>query len=294
MPPMGYNLLDPSQVYRPESKYQDLNSAKRTQKGQNDFRQFYQENLQTENVMRTYQMMHSQQTLNFVKEKIAKWGSLDKAEMTIFEAVFMLDDLIDESDPDIDLPNSVHAFQTAERIRAKHPDKDWFHLVGLVHDLGKVLALWSEPQFAVVGDTFPVGCKFQDSIVFPDTFQDNPDSQDPLLSTKYGIYEPNCGLKNIIMSWGHDEYMYQVLVKNECKVPEEGLNIIRFHSFYPWHSCGDYSYLCSEKDNETLRWVQEFNKFDLYSKSDSIPDIQAVMPYYQSLIDKYCPGKLKW
>ena len=29
----------------------------------------------------------------------------------------MLNDLVDESDPDLDLPNIVHAFQTAERIR---------------------------------------------------------------------------------------------------------------------------------------------------------------------------------
>ena len=25
-----------------------------------------------------------------------------------------------------------------------------------------------------------------------------------LYSTKYGIYEPNCGLDKVIMSWGHD------------------------------------------------------------------------------------------
>ena len=39
------------------------------------------------------------------------------------DAITTLDNLVDESDPDIDLPNSVHAFQTAERIREKHPDK---------------------------------------------------------------------------------------------------------------------------------------------------------------------------
>ena len=43
---------------------------------------------------------------------------------------------VDESDPDLDLPNIVHAFQTAERIRQEHPDKEWFQLVGLIHDLG--------------------------------------------------------------------------------------------------------------------------------------------------------------
>ena len=44
---------------------------------------------------------------------------------------------VDESDPDLDLPNIVHAFQTAERIREEHPDQEWFHLVGLIHDLGE-------------------------------------------------------------------------------------------------------------------------------------------------------------
>lgn len=39
------------------------------------------------------------------------------------EAVGMLDELVDESDPDVDFPNSFHAFQTAEGIRKAHPDK---------------------------------------------------------------------------------------------------------------------------------------------------------------------------
>ena len=54
------------------------------------------------------------------------------------EALEKLNDLVDESDPDIDLPNIVHAFQTAEQIRRDHPDKEWFQLTGLIHDLGKV------------------------------------------------------------------------------------------------------------------------------------------------------------
>ena len=36
------------------------------------------------------------------------------------------------------------------------------------------------------------------------------------------------------------------------------------------------------------------SKFDLYSKSDKVPDPKALKPYYQSLIDKYCPGELEW
>jgi inositol oxygenase len=47
-------------------------------------------------------------------------------------------------------------------------------------------------------------------------------------------------------------------------------------------------------DEKALEWVREFNKFDLYTKAGDAPDPEALKPYYQSLIDKYLPGKLKW
>jgi len=149
-------------------------------------------------------------TYDFVKSRHEKWLKFNNGEYTIKEVIDMLDELIDDSDPDIDLPNSIHDFQTAERIREKHPDEDWFHLTGLLHDLGKMLALKGEEQWSVVGDTFPVGCAFSDKCVMPKFFQENPDSKHEVYSTKYGIYEANCGLDNLVMGWGHDEYMYQV------------------------------------------------------------------------------------
>lgn len=57
---------------------------------------------------------------------------------SIMDALTKLNFLTDESDPDSSLPNIVHAYQTAERIRKEHPGLDWFHIVGLIHDLGKV------------------------------------------------------------------------------------------------------------------------------------------------------------
>lgn len=94
-------------------------------------------------------------------------------------ALDKLNDLVDESDPDAAIPNIVHAFQTAERIRQEHPDKEWFQLTGLIHDLGKIMAFYGEPQWAVVGDTFPVGCQLANSIVYRDTsFVNNPDVKD--------------------------------------------------------------------------------------------------------------------
>ncbi|KAM7317499.1 hypothetical protein ACRRTK_023801 [Alexandromys fortis] len=246
-------------------------------------------------VFTTYKLMHTHQTVDFVSRKHIQFGSFSHKKMTVMEVVNLLDDLVDESDPDVDFPNSFHAFQTAEGIRKAHPDKDWFHLVGLLHDLGKILALWGEPQWAVVGDTFPVGCRPQASVVFREsTFQDNPDLRDPRYSTELGIYQPHCGLENVLMSWGHDEYLYRMMKFNKFSLPPEAFYMIRFHSFYPWHTGGDYLQLCSQQDLDMLPWVQEFNKFDLYTKSPELPDVDSLRPYYQGLIDKYCPGILSW
>lgn len=245
-------------------------------------------------VEKTYREMHTKQTMASVKERREKWCKLTHCKMTIMEALDLLDQIIDESDPDTDNPNSFHCYQTAERIREVHPDKEWFQLTGLIHDLGKVLAVWGEPQYAVVGDTFPVGCAFSPKCVFPEMFEGNPDSKDSRYNTKCGIYQPNCGLSEVLMSFGHDEYFYHVLVGNGCKLPEEALYMVRYHSFYPWHTGGDYDHLCNHKDRAMMKWVLEFNKFDLYSKADTVPDVKKLKPYYQKLIDKYIPGELSW
>ncbi len=77
-------------------------------------------------------------------------------------------------------------------------------------------------------------------------------------SSEYGMYKPNCGLKDVLMSYGHDEYLYQVLVRNGAHLPDEALYCIRYHSFYPWHSGGAYDHLCDDKDRGMLKWVREF------------------------------------
>lgn len=262
----------------------------------NEFRDYEDEsNPQHAMVKRTYYNMHTNQTVDYVKSKREKWMKFNHIEATIMEALVMLNDLVDESDPDIALPNIVHAFQTAERIRHKHPDKEWFHLTGLIHDLGKVMAFYDEPQWAVVGDTFPTGCAPRDSIVYgKESFKDNKDLRHPVYSKELGMYEKNCGLDKVTMSWGHDEYLYQCLLHNGAKIPKEGLYCIRFHSFYPWHTGGDYKDLTNEEDEKMLPWVDEFNTFDLYTKGHDIPDVEELKPYYQGLIDKFIPGVVKF
>jgi inositol oxygenase len=87
-----------------------------------------------------------------------KWFKFNHMEATIMEALVMLNDLVDESDPDTALPNIVHAFQTAERIREEHPDKEWFHLVGLIHDLGKESEM-SDKQSGWAYISTPILCR---------------------------------------------------------------------------------------------------------------------------------------
>lgn len=262
----------------------------------------YEDSLRQDVVKRTYYTMHTKQTVDFVRETREKWLKFDKGEFTIMEMVALLDNLVDDSDPDNDLPNSIHDFQTAERIRQVWPDQDWFHLVGLLHDIGKVLALPEVAgedvleQWAVVGDTFVVGCAPADECVFgQESFRENPDASHPVYGTELGMYKAGCGISNLMLSWGHDEYMYQVLKANGCTLPQAGLDMIRFHSFYPWHDQRAFTRFEAPEDAESLKWVNEFNKFDLYSKGDDIPDVPALIPYYQSLLEKYnIGGKLRW
>lgn len=241
-------------------------------------------------VKELYRLNHTNQTLDFVRRKRAEYGRFEKAELGIWEAMEYLDTLVDDSDPDIDLSQIDHALQTAEAIRQDgHPR--WFILTGLIHDLGKVLCLFGEPQWAVVGDTFPVGCAYSDRVVYAELFQDNPDYHNPALQTPAGIYEEGCGLDAVQLSWGHDEYLYTVV---KDYLPEEALWMIRYHSCYPIHREGAYTHLLNERDREMLKSVRAFNPYDLYSKSDVKPDLKQLRPYYTELVDEFFPAKIKW
>ena len=100
-----------------------------------------------------------------------------------------------------------------------------------------------------------------------------------------GIYTPHCGLDNLLLSWGHDEYLYHV-VKDQSLLPAEALAMIRYHSFYPWHREGAYRHFMNEKDWQMLEAVKEFNPYDLYSKSDA-PPVAEKLKVCRCLYRKY-------
>lgn len=264
-------------------------------------------------VVEHYHDMRKNHTVEFYKKMETKYDFSDgnfRRKMTIMEAFQELENYVDASDPDLDLPNLLHLLQTAEGIRrAGHPD--WLQLTGLLHDMGKIMFLWGNgedgqdgynpngKQWALGGDTFVVGCEIpDDAVVFPEFNKINPDMNDARYNTKYGIYEEHCGLDKLMFAWGHDEYMYRMLVANDCKIPQAGLDMIRYHSAYPMHDKGAYKHLLRPEDEKRLDWVRLFNKFDLYTKDESNDlraTIEDLLPYYMELLQKYgLDGSLKW
>ncbi|KAL7238750.1 hypothetical protein ACSBR2_004782 [Camellia fascicularis] len=131
-----------------------------------------------------------------------------------------------------------------------------------------------------------LGCAFDESIVHHKYIEYNLDSKNSTYSTKNGIYSEGCGLDNVMILWGHDNYMYLVAKENGTTLPPAALFIIRYHSFYPLHKSGAYTHLMNADDVENLKWLKIFNKYDLYSKSKVRIDVEKVKPYYLSLIEK--------
>ena len=262
-------------------------------------------------VYRHYKLMRTHQTLAFAQKMERKWGAFDHAHLTIREAFDKLDGYVDSSDPDNELPNVIHALQTAEGIRSAG-EPDWMVLIGLLHDMGKIMFLWGDKadgqegtadgdQWALGGDTFVVGARLPDCLCLPELNALNPDMRDARYNTPNGVYAPGCGLANLKFAWGHDEYMYRLLThpKNAAacaRIPAEGLAMVRYHSCYAWHTGGAYAALtdAARGDDAKKAWVLRFNQYDLYTKADKVPVLEELWPYYQGLIDKYCPGRLWW
>merc|ERR1711991_115817 len=229
------------------------------------------------NVRDHYRQMRDKQTVAHVERMQKLWTTFERP-MLAWEAMEALNDLVDLSDPDLDLPNIQHLFQSALAMREQERP-DWMQVTALLHDLGKIMYLWGsnetgtsqERQYAIVGDTFVVGCAIPEAVVFPEYNKLDPDMADSRYNTALGIYEPHCGLDALTLTWGHDEYLYQVLRRHpENRLPEEAMWMIRYHSFYPWHSAGAYQQLLRpEEDAAKLEAVRDFNQYDLYSKDGS-------------------------
>ena len=249
-----------------------------------------------------YRKMRSRQTVEYVQRMKSKYLKFNKP-MGLWDSIKKLDALIDVSDPDLDLPNIQHLLQSAEAIRADGRP-DWMQLVGLIHDLGKIIYLWGcdedgtsqNEQWGMVGDVFIVGCKLPDTCVYPGFNKLNPDMKDPRYNTNLGMYTAQCGIDNTLLAWGHDEYLYQVLSNHATnKIPKAGMVMTRYHSFYPWHSGGSYGEILSKSDQQYKEWILDFNQYDLYSKSELTFDLEKLKDHYLPIAKKYLgDGPIYW
>eukprot|EP00448_Togula_jolla_P020244 CAMPEP_0170589294 /NCGR_PEP_ID=MMETSP0224-20130122/11275_1 /TAXON_ID=285029 /ORGANISM="Togula jolla, Strain CCCM 725" /LENGTH=371 /DNA_ID=CAMNT_0010913045 /DNA_START=71 /DNA_END=1186 /DNA_ORIENTATION=+ len=316
-------------------------------------------------VERTYFNIQTLQTVESVKAKMDDYRLLKKAVMSVDDMMQFLDTIVDESDPDNDLPQSYHAYQTAESVLSRYfvdrndlqnltkvplemffsskewgllpahaqqmyqgrtlashlphiTDWSWFPLVGLIHDLGKVCmedGFGAMPQWSGVGDTFVLGCDFDPANIFSEKnfYSQNPDSKCPDFEGKCGMYSPHCGFNKCLLSFGHDEYLALVLEGHASDVqqlreagepvprktlPAEAIYMIRFHSFYPWHTprgeLRGYTHLASDEDWRLLPLLKALQKSDLYSKTKDLPPIEELEAYYGKLIHDHFLPKLRW
>ncbi|CAH0024585.1 unnamed protein product, partial [Clonostachys rhizophaga] len=159
------------------------------------------------------------QTVAFNLKARNEFHSKTRARMGVWEAMEKLHGRVLPGHPG---PQMAHLLQTSEVTR-KDGKPRWMLLVGLIHAFDKLLFFYdAQGQWEVVGNTFPVGCAFDDRIIFgTKSFEKNKDANHPLYSTKFNIYSCGCSLDNVMLSWGHDEYYYHI-VEDQSTIPAEG------------------------------------------------------------------------
>ena len=199
-----------------------------------EFRDFAAEARDT--VKEFYRLNHTHQTLDFVLAKKADYLARNRKRHGVWDALEFLDTLVDDSDPDVDFTQIDHALQTAEAVRRANQPR-WLIVTGLIHDLGKILCLFGEPQWAVVGDTFPVGCQFSTACVYPGVLRaESRSAASDLLDAVRDLRAelrprqrpPVVGTRRV-----H-------LPRRQGPPAVEALYALRYHSFYPWHKEGEY------------------------------------------------------
>ncbi len=271
----------------------------------------------------TYVLMFQYQSKKYASNMKRMYLEPPFVNRSIMSMMNRLDDIKDESDPDTTSSQLIHSYQTAESLshtiiypqnhqplkslfspsewnsipleyRSKYPekifnlvyDKEWLPLVGFIHDLGKILVLpelGQLPQWSVVGDTFPIGAPLDNNFPFSHLCNN--------IDLSNNIYNDSCGFDSMLFSWGHDEYMAQVLERNYTKLPPEAVYLIRYHSFYSWHSPRNgsrgYTRYASEHDWNMLPLLKLFSQSDLYSKKDFKISIPECEKKYKKLITDY-------
>ena len=233
-------------------------------------------NSEVENNYYKTRKFHTKSFVDHLKSKYLNFTN----KMEILEILERLASFQDKCNTD-----KYHAFHTANKLKAdNHPE--WLIVVGLIHEIGKIIYLkgcdkdgtTEKEQWSIVGNTFAVGCKIPDSMVYNEFNHVNPD--------QINTYKDGCGLDKMTISFSHNEYSYQMLMfsKNKHKLPDIALYIIRYHSLYVHHQHRAYKRYESDLDRNYLKYLQLFQKYECSQENDT-PYIDYV--YYKELLTKY-------
>jgi inositol oxygenase len=236
-----------------------------------------------------YLRHHRAQTMATALELRARYAARRLGRATVWDRLMSLRSINDESDADLEgMTQLGHALQTANSLVQAGLDEDWV-VTGLIHDLGKILIEHGEAQEFVVGDVFPTGCRYSPRIVRYEYLAQNPDWSNSAYQSPTGIYDAGCGLDNVVFSYGHDEYLYQVLKDH---LPRAFAWTIRYHSFQS--IAGDYLHLFSEEDRRLREsHMRVFARHDLYTK-DPRRAVTARLAEYEALIKRRFPDPIDW
>ncbi|MFQ5697379.1 MAG: inositol oxygenase family protein [Myxococcota bacterium] len=236
-----------------------------------------------------YERHNRDQSLARARERAEHWAQRRIGRATVWERFSELANVRDASDGDLQGMSQLgHALQTANAIREAGRSEDWI-VLGLVHDLGKLIQQHGERPEFVVGDIFPLGCAFSPKIRHAELLERNPDAGDPRYATRLGIYDEGCGLEQVTFAFGHDQYLYEIL---RDRVPREIAWTIRHHSFQS--IAGEYLFLFDESDRALRQsHMIPFAAYDLYTKDpDQVCD--EALDEYRELLERWFPEPLDW
>ena len=93
--------------------------------------------------------------------------------------------------------------------------------------------------------------------------------------------------------------MASLLEANDTRLPKEAIYLIRYHSFYAWHTpitgARSYAEYASDEDWKMLPLLKAFQKSDLYSKTCIIPEKETIKNQLTCLVEKWIgPHDLNW
>jgi inositol oxygenase len=236
-----------------------------------------------------YARHNRDQTLARARALARHYAERRLGRATVWERFARLAGVRDESDAALEGMSQLgHALQTANAIRRDGRGEEWI-LLGLIHDLGKLLLEHGEQPEFVVGDIHPLGCAFSPRIQFAEFLQHNPDAGEPAFQTPCGIYASGCGLEQVTFAYGHDEYLYRVLGD---ALPHEVAWTIRHHSFQS--VADDYVQLMDERDLRLREsHMRPFARYDLYTK-DPHDVSDAHLEEYREILERRFPDPIDW